>query len=186
MKSQVRILSPRLDMALPCMLSIEFIRNAPVEGNRVAAMTADGMAERYPAHRQLLLYATLACGFLIIAPGQIVAADTVARRWTDILWTANTRVHRLGGNQVKYVYYAVLAVYGLFGLATLSLFNPLQIAKIGAVLQNVGLGFTALHALHVNRVLLPPQLRPNLFMQTGVVCCGAFFLGISLVVLLTL
>jgi len=173
-------------MALPCMLSIEFIRNAPVEDNRVAAMAAEGMATRYPDHAKLFLYATLACGFLIIAPGQIVAGDTVARRWTDILWTSSTRVHRLGGNQVKYVYYAILMLYGVCGLITLALFKPLQIAKIGAVLQNVGLGFTALHALHVNRTLLPRELRPNWFMQAGVVCCGVFFLGISVIVLLTL
>ena len=50
-------------MGLPCMLSIEFIRNAPVEGNRVAAMTAEGIAERYPDHRKLLWTATLLCGF---------------------------------------------------------------------------------------------------------------------------
>ena len=37
-------------MALPCMLSLEFIRNASVAGDRVAAMTADGIAGRYPDH----------------------------------------------------------------------------------------------------------------------------------------
>jgi len=173
-------------MGLPCMLSLEFIRNALVEDQRVAAMTAEGMAERYPVHGQFFLYATLACGFLIIAPGQIVAGDTVARRWTDILWTSSRRVHRLGGNQVKYVYYAILALYGVFGLTTLALFKPLQIAKIGAALQNVGMGFTSLHALYVNRTLLPRELRPNWFMQAGVVCCGVFFLGISVIVLVTL
>ena len=33
-----------IGMALPCMLSLEFIRHAPVTGDRVAAMTAEGMA----------------------------------------------------------------------------------------------------------------------------------------------
>lgn len=173
-------------MGLPCMLSLEFIRNAPVEGNRVAALTAEGIGDRFPEHRNLLWTATLLCGFLIIAPGQIVAADTVARRWTDILWTASFRVHRLGGGQVKYVYYTVLAAYAVCGLTTLAFFNPLQIAKLGAVFQNVALGFTALHALYVNRTLLPRQLRPNWFLQAGVIACGSFFLGISVVVLLTL
>ena len=37
-----------LGMALPCMMSLEFIRNVPVTGDRVAAMTAEGIADRYP------------------------------------------------------------------------------------------------------------------------------------------
>lgn len=172
-------------MGLPCMLSIEFIRNAPVEGNRVAAMTADGIAHRYPDHAKLLWTATLLCGFLIIAPGQIVAGDTVARRWSDIIWTCSKRAKQLGGHQVKYVYYGILAAYAVFGLITLALFNPLQIAKVGAVLQNVGMGFSSLHALHVNRKLLPRELQPNWFMQAGVLFCGFYFLGISVVVLVT-
>ncbi len=39
---------------LPCMLSLEFIRHAPVSGDRVAAMMADGMADRYPQFGQFL------------------------------------------------------------------------------------------------------------------------------------
>ncbi len=35
-------------LALPCMLSLEFLRNTPVSEHRVAAMTAQGMALRFP------------------------------------------------------------------------------------------------------------------------------------------
>ena len=35
-----------LGMVLPCMISVEFIRNHTVEGSRVAAMVASGMEER--------------------------------------------------------------------------------------------------------------------------------------------
>ena len=45
---------------------------------------------------------------------------------------------------------------------------------------------TALHALYVNKTLLPPELRPNCFMQLGVILCGLFFLGITAIVVLTL
>ena len=37
-----------IGMALPCMMSLEFIRNAPVSDDRVAALTADGLASRFP------------------------------------------------------------------------------------------------------------------------------------------
>lgn len=173
-------------MALPCMLSLQFIRNAPVEGTRVAAMTADGMAEQFPEQRFLLWSATLLIGFLVLAPGQIMASDQIARRWTDIIWTTNHRVQRWGGNQVKSIYYGILAIYFVWGsIVILARFSPLMIATIGATLQSVALGVAAWHTLYVNRTLLPRELRPNWFMQSGLVFCGLVFLGISLLVIVT-
>ena len=175
-----------IGMALPCMLTLEFIRNATVEGNRVAAMTAEGMVERHPDSRWLFWTLTLFCGFIILAPGQISVNDQVARRWTDILWTTTNWARRLGGTKVKYLYYGILVVFCLWGLVALSLFDPMQILKISTVLQNVALGFSSLHALYVIRALMPRELRPSLFMQLGVIACGMFFLGISAVVIMYL
>src|SRR5262249_40122731 len=154
-------------MALPCMMSLEFIRNAPVSGSRVAAMTADGIAARYPSYGYLLWPLSLVVGFLVLAPGQIVAGDQISRRWTDIIWNSSPQAKRMEGNKVKYVYYTILVIYGIWGVITLALFDPLMTAKIGAVLGNVALGFTALHTLYVNRTFLPKPLRPNWFMQLG-------------------
>ena len=61
--------------------------------------------------------------------------------------------------------------------------SPLQIAIVGPVLGNVALGFSAFHTLAVNRRLLPEALRPNLFMQLGLVACGVFFIGITAIIL---
>jgi len=171
-----------LGMALPCMLTLEFIRNATVEGHRVGAMTAEGMADRYPDHRWLFWTLTLFCGFIILAPGQVSVNDQIARRWTDILWTTTKWARRFGGQKVKYLYYGILVIFCLWGVVALSLFDPFQILKISTVLQNIGLGFSALHALYVNRALMPRELRPGLVMQLGVLACGAFFLGISVIV----
>ena len=171
-----------LGMALPCMVSLEFIRNVPVEGHRVAALIADGAARRYPDLQWLLWPAILLCGFLVLAPGQIFSGEAIARRWTDVVWSSSTRAQRLRGNQVGYIYYGILGIYAVWGLVWLSLFEPLQLAIIGAVLANVSLGFTALHALYVNRTLLPTEIRPHGFMQVGLLSCGAFFLGISVIV----
>ena len=49
-----------IGMALPCMLSLQFIRNATVAGDRVAAMTAEGIAQRYPEYGGLFWTMTLA------------------------------------------------------------------------------------------------------------------------------
>jgi hypothetical protein len=171
-----------IGMALPCMLSLQFIRNATVAGDRVAAMTAEGIALRYPEHGQLFWTLTLLCGFLVLAPGQISVGDQIARRWTDIVWTASSRIKRVGGHHVTYVYYSILGLYAVWGLFVLWRLPALDIAKIGAVLGNVALGFSALHALYANRVLLPKELQPSRLLQLGVVLCGIFFIGISAVV----
>ena len=169
-------------MALPCMISLEFIRNVPVEGHRVSAVIADGAARRYPDLAWLLWPATLLCGFLVLAPGQIFSGEAIARRWTDVIWTTSSTARRLQGNRVKYIYYGILALYAVWGVIWLSLFEPLTLAIIGAVLGNVALSFTAFHALYVNRTLLPAQVKPNWFMQAGLFTCGAFFLALSLIV----
>jgi hypothetical protein len=171
-------------MALPCMLSLEFIRHAPVSDIQVAALTAEGMAQRYYGLGPLLWGLTLLVGFLVLYPGQILSGDIIARRWTDIIWTTSARTRRLGGNQVKYVYYTILLIYAIWGMVSLTYFSPLEIAKIGAVLMNVALGFSALHTLYVNRTLLPRELRPGWLMQAGTIFCGLFFLLISAVVFL--
>jgi hypothetical protein len=175
-----------LGMALPCMMSLEFIRNVPVTGDRVAAMTAMGIADRYPGLGSFFWITTLACGFLVLFPGQVSVGDQIARRWTDMIWTASSRAHRLGRGEVRLIYYGILSVYAVWGLVILWLLPALRIAEIGAVLGNLALGFSTLQALHVNRQLLPPALRPGLLQQLGTAVCGLFFLGISIAVIFTL
>jgi hypothetical protein len=180
------VLASILGMALPCMLSLEFIRNATVTGDRVAAMTALGIALRYPSFAGLFWILTLLCGFLVLAPGQVSVGDQIARRWTDMIWMASARVKRLRQGEVRYLYYGILLAYGVWGLVILWLLPALQIAKIGAVLGNVALGVSSLQALYVNRRLMPPSLRPCLFLELGVAVCGVFFLAISVAVIATL
>ena len=164
-----------LGMALPCMLSLEFIRNAPISGNRVGAMVADGLASRHPDFGYILWPLTLLISFLVLAPNQIHSGDNIARRWTDIIWTVSSRARTLGGNQVKFIYYGILLAYGVWGLFALSLFDPLQIAKVGTVLMNVALGASSLHVLYINHSLLPPEVRPGLDQQDGPCLLRLFF-----------
>jgi len=174
-----------IGMALPCMMSVEFIRNAPVSGIRVAGMTAEGIEHRYPDYGLWLL--TLLVGFLILYPGQIMSGDTIPRRWCDIIWTASSRARRLDETKVRYIYYGIMAVVGTFGLLILIfLKDPVIILKIGGVLGNFALGGSALHSLYVNCTLLPREVQPNWFMRIGVSFCGFFFFSISGVVLYSL
>jgi hypothetical protein len=172
-----------LGMALPAAFSYEFIRGAQnVEGHAVAAMTARAIADR---HGEIFWFLTLFCGFLVMAPTQVSQLDNISRRWTDVLWIGSMRLRRLEGHQVKYVYYTILALYGLWGLVALRLTpNPLVLAIATGVMWNFALGFSAFHTLVVNLTLLPRALRPRWPQRIGLFACGVFYLGITTVVLL--
>jgi hypothetical protein len=169
-------------MMLPSMLSYEFIRGATdVDGHAAAAMTARAIAER---HGGIFWFLTLLCGFAILFPTQISNLDGISRRWTDVLWIGVKRLRRLGGNQVKYVYYALLGAYAVWGLAALALSpNPLVLAVLNGVLMNFGMGFSAIHILYMSWFLLPKELRPPLLMCAGLVGCSVFYVGISVLML---
>ena len=64
--------------------------------------------------------------------------------------------------------------------------DPLQIAKISAVLMNIALGWTAIHAVYVNRSFVPRELRSSGLMQVGSIVCGIFFLVTSAIVFYTM
>ena len=91
----------------------------------------------------------------------MMSGDLIARLWTDVLWVGSKRAQRLEGHQVRYFYYGILTIYGVWGTGALALLDPLQIAKLGAILQNIALGFSSFHTLYVNRTLLPASCGPT-------------------------
>ena len=175
-----------IGLALPCMLSLQFLRNVPVAGNQVAALTAEGIASAIPSYAQFWWSITLVVSFLCLAPNAVLSGDLIARLCTDLLWVGNRRARQLDERYVKHIYYGILALYALWGSLALAVLNPLQIAKVGAVAGNVALGCTAFHTLYVNRTLLPRELRPHWFMQLGLVATGVFFLTITVLAVATL
>ncbi len=166
-----------IGMALPSMLSLEYVAGAEVQGHAAAAMTARGMADQ---SGEIFWFLTLLCGFIVLSPGQISEIDNIVRRWTELIWTGSKHVRHMQGNQVKYIYYTIMALYYLWGLIALRLTpNPLFLAVVTGSLRNLGMSATALHALFVNRKLLPKQLQPPKLLQASQIACFLFFLGIS-------
>ncbi len=168
-----------LGMALPSMLSLEFIPGAEVDGHAAAAMTARGIADR---SGEVFWYLTLLCGFIVLAPSQVSDIDGIVRRWTDVIWTGSLRVRHQEGHKVKNVYYAIMAGYVVWGLIALKLTpDPLVLAIVTGALRNIGLGGSALHSLYINRNLLPRELRAAWWLQVGLIGCFIFFMGISII-----
>jgi hypothetical protein len=183
-RDQVAIWGPAcvIGMVLPSMISFEYLRGITnVDGNAVAAMSAEAIAAR---HGRIFWFLTLLCGFLIMAPTQVSQLDGIARRWTDVIWIGSRRFSHLDGNKVKRIYYSLLAAYGVWGLVALRVTpSPLVLAIATGVMVNFSLAFSALHVLWVNLRLLPPELRPGWTMRIGIVACAVLYITISVIAL---
>ena len=184
LRDQVLLWAPActIGVALPAVISYEYIRGVKhIEGNAAAAMTAQALAAQ---HGDILWYLMLLCGFAILFPTQITNLDSLTRRWTDVIWVGAKTVRHLDGNQVKYVYYLLLALYCVWGLIALKLTpDPLLLTIASGVFLNFGMGFSSLHVLWVTTFLMPREVRPPLLMRAGLVCCAAFYIGISCIAL---
>jgi hypothetical protein len=124
---------------------------------------------------------TVFCGFLVLAPSAASTADGVVRRWVDVFWTSSERLRKWDPKDIKYLYFAVLCGYMVFGLITLSFGNPMGLFKIAANFMNFALGFSCFHTLVINTTLLPRAIRPGWFVRIGLACGGLFFLTLAVI-----
>ena len=133
---------------------------------------------------------TLFVGLMVLLPSQMSIVEDFSRRWTDVIWSASPRVRDDWKiDQVKYIYYSILGAYVLWTFVAAHLFSvygtPKLMTLVIANLNNLAIGATALHLLHVNRTLLTPAVRPGRLCQAGLLCCGAFYLGMAALVFAT-
>lgn len=183
-------------MALPALMSLQFAPHSTLYRQQAkmdwaqSVISADGL-RHLPGIGPVLGFwlwtAMLLVGLLVLLPSQMSIVDEVSRRWTDVIWSASGAVRRnMEHGQVKFIYYAILACYVLWCVASLYLFSTYGTPKLMTLvipnIGNVSIGFTAFQILLVNRRLLPPPLRPRWYHQVGIAGCGVFYLGIAALV----
>jgi hypothetical protein len=185
-----------IGMAMPALLSLEFAPHSPLYTQPAkldwtqAVITADGLRNAPGFATPLahfLWFAMLVVGLIVLLPSQMSIVDDFSRRWTDAIWSANAKVRsRLKGQQVRRIYYALLATYALWSVIALYLFSkygtPKLMTVIIANLNNLVLGVTAVFILRINMRLLPKELRPPLPHRIGMIACSTFYLGLSALV----
>jgi hypothetical protein len=187
MRDQLVVWMPAcfIGLALPSMLSVQFLRRGTEADVWTAAgMTADSVGENVglawgstTGHVFKLL--TLFCGFLVLAPTVSSTADGVIRRWLDVFWTSSARLRKVDPRHIGKLYFGVLCCYTVFSLAML-LFVPGELLlKVATNIFNYALGFSCWHALAVNLILLPRELRPGWFVRIGMLLAGAFFMTVA-------
>ncbi len=170
-------------VALPSMLSVQFLPPNTLADNWVAAgMTADGLRDAVgPPWGQYFWLMSLFCGFLVLAPSASNTVDGVVRRWVDVCWTAVPAVRRWDPRRIRYLYFGALCCYATFGFVSLTLWNPVDLLKWATIIYNYALGFSCLHVLAINTILLPKELRPNWGLRIGLVLGSAFFTALAVI-----
>lgn len=185
-RDQVAVWMPAcfIGLALPSMLSVEFLKRGQTIGSGwvAAGFTAGAVRDRIGGSMgNLTWYLTLFCGFLVLAPTMAASADGIVRRWVDVFWTASKRLRAMDPGMIRYVYFATLTVLTLFGLVMLALNEPTRLLLLAGMIYNFALGFSCLHTIFVNKLLLPKELRPGLFLTAAMTLSGCFFLFIGTV-----
>ncbi len=186
-----------IGVALPSMLSVEFLKRGTRTGDEwsTATLTAGGVAEHVsnaapdilasqiglssllagPTVARFFWGATLFVGFLVLFTSLISTIDGVIRRWVDVFWTASARLRKMPVGNIRYVYFGVLISYVILGTTGLWFNKPDTLLKIGTILYNFALGASSLHTLFVNSLLLPVPLRPNKLIRCGLAFSCVFF-----------
>jgi len=170
-------------LALPSMLSVEFLQRGTELPNKWAAsvMTAKSVGETVSAATTSALgsfcrFMVLFCGFLVLAPSMASTIDGFVRRWVDVFWTSSKKLHTLDPGKIRHLYFAVLVVYSAFGLSMLMLVpEPTTLINIATTIYNFALGFSCWHVVAINLALLPREIRPNWFVRIGLILTGLFF-----------
>ncbi len=158
------------------------LKEAQTDEDKAAARTFDDGVATRTGWSRAFWYLTLFCGFLVLGTSMASTADGVLRRWVDVFWTALPSLRNWDTKHIGKLYFGVLCVYLVFGLIMLTLVpgDKLLIAATG-ILYNYALGFSCLHVIFVNTVLLPKSLRPGPLSLVGLFLGGVFFLTIAVV-----
>lgn len=174
-----------LGMALPSMLSVQFLRRGTEVSQWYAAgMTADGVENAVATAwgstaGSTMWYMTLLCGFLVLGPAMATSADGIIRRWVDVVWTSSRILRSWDPKHIKTLYFGVLIGYMALGLILLSTSTPLALLTIATNIMNFALGFSCFHTLVINLTLLPKPLRPGWFARLGMAGAGVFFFSLA-------
>ncbi|MEZ6072107.1 MAG: hypothetical protein R3C10_18080 [Pirellulales bacterium] len=97
-----------------------------------------------------------------------------------MIWTASPRLRKWAPEDIGKLYFTVLVSWAAFGAIMLPL-NPQALLHIATMIMNFALGFSCWHALAVNVILLPRELRPNWIIRITLASASAFFTAMATV-----
>jgi Mn2+/Fe2+ NRAMP family transporter len=160
-----------LGMALPAILYTATLQpGQDIRGLGVAAALADAFGGGTG-----LAFAVAFMGAWLLFKTQLDILEGTVRAVTDILWSGSERVRSASRGDVRYVYYAVLAIFVVWGLIAMGLAQPIFLLQVSANVAGVVMVIASLHILYVNTHLLPEELRPPLWRRVALVAMTLFY-----------
>lgn len=164
---------------MPSILGAEYLNAARLIDTKDQWRGAAALAQDFgEARGEIFRTLTLLCGLVIMVPGQFGSLESVARRWTDTIWSGSRRIRKLDKDRIKHLYYGFAFAYVVFGIAFYVVFPNLSgttMMTIAGNLANLSIAVTIFHALYVNRHFLPPMMRPSPAKQFALFLSGMFF-----------
>jgi len=175
-----------IGLALPGMLSVEFLPRGTVANNWVlAGMTADGVMNRVGgALGSFCWYMILLCGFLALLPNSTTNADGFMRRWVDVGWSSTKWMRSIDPGKIGQLYFGILIAYFVVAVIFLSVASPRWLIVVYSNVGSLALGVSCFHALYVNLALLPDRIKPGWVMRIGLALAGCYFVGLAVLTLL--
>ena len=175
-----------IGVALPAMLSIEFLTRGTVANQWVlAGLTADGVAARIGGALGPIAWAmVLVCGALVLVPNTTSSSGGFLARWTELAWVGAKPLRAWDAHRIRPLYFGVLVAYVAVAIVLLLTVRPLWLIVAYGNLGNLALGISAWHVLYVNTTLLPPELRPGWGMRAGLFAGGCYFLGLAVLTMI--
>ncbi len=164
-----------LGMLLPALLYVTFLpAGTDIRGLGISAALADGVGSRAGP---LLAGGIAFLGAWILFKTQLDSIEGLVRAVTDILWTGSRRLREWSCDDVRRVYYLVLAAVVVWGVVALRLAQPIVLLQLGANVASAVLVVASLHLLRINTRLLPEELRPPLWRRVALVVMALFYGG---------
>ena len=143
-----------------------------ISGVAAGAFQAQYMAERlWPG----FWFLALLNGFWILFKTHLGNTDLLIRTITDIVWTGSHRARAWRGGDIRRIYYGLLVMFTVWGMIAVNWDDAMGLFKIIANVAGLVLAIAGVHVLVVNRTLLPPELRPALWRQAGLILCTVFY-----------
>lgn len=120
-------------------------------------------------------------GFWILFSTHLGNTDTLVRLVTDTLWSAG--IGKRPNANVSRLYAGLLLGFTTWGAITVQWGSAMTLFKALGVIAGPILTLAALQTWRVNTTLLPPELRPPVWRQAGLLACALFYGAMFLAVI---
>ena len=137
------------------------------------AVQADCLARLGGA--RVLWYLTLLNGFWIMFGSQLTIVDGFVRLSTDIVWTGSVTVRRWAKDDIRRVYYGLLAFFTIWGCVAINLQTAFNLAKRAANVAGFILIVAGIHILALNARHLPREVRGPWWLRLAVLGGVVFY-----------